>query len=96
LVSVCFRTSQYTHAWITVEPYSQNSDIVFQGWDSIRNKFWTWRFNEIIDIVQESGSYVPISNRDWEWRIRESEVEFTDEPEVRQTKGLFINYRRKK
>jgi len=90
LMDIHFLNRNNAIVYVTIEPYTlQQNSAGIQGWDDGRQKFWTFRWDELYDAQFNSTSYFPVDKKEWERRIHESNLQDVEDNWVRQSHANF-------
>lgn len=72
-----------------IEPHIMRDAVAFYGWDIKWKRYRTIRWESIINIGLRSDGYEPVDEQTWQARIRQTNLQFNEENQIRQSKGIF-------
>ena len=94
LVDVKILNDQKVGIWYTIEPYSQTVDNTLQGWDINRKRFVQFVWQDIVDLKSNSLNYTEATQEEWELRIRDTNLRYSEKAKTRQSKVNAYGKRR--
>lgn len=85
LVDVQVLNDQHVGIWHTIEPYTETVEATLQGWEIDRRRFVQFPWTKIVDLHSNSMNYHRATQTEWELRIRQTNLEYSDKAEIRQS-----------
>lgn len=69
--------------------YVDENKNSIQLWDIVKKRYYSFKISDVVGCGLATEDYIPATKEEWERRMRETELKYLEEFEIRYARGKY-------